>query len=575
MKHLTTYGMSSFESVMSDKRYYVDKTMYIEKLEQVKYPIFLRPRRFGKSLFTETLRWYYDIKAAHRFDELFGNLYIGKKPTQRKNSYFFLKLDFSGMGNWIEGDKNSIRNLFNQKIATSLTFFLFHYADLLKLDDNFINNLSINYKDNATGALEFAIGQVNKVSGKMFIAIDEYDSLTNAMALYYKDADESENEYLNILKKNGFFRAFFETIKAGTASAVDQVYITGILPITIADMNSGFNIATWITFDRRFSSMLGITHNEFEQLIDSITNDYNISHNKESIQNISKRYYNGYKFHEKGELVYNPMMSMYLLDNLMHFDELPENLIDNNLRIDFNQLSYIFGNNTEHRNKIIKALTENKEYEFNSDLRVSFDMNAYREGKFITEGLYYSGILTFSDNSSYLKIPNLVTYEFMLTYFNRIMDFNTSGILLTKIVSEYIRFADVNTLIKNFFQLVIQKYPGDFFKNVNESFYHGLLFYILWNTMPKDCYEVLTEYQVTTGQVDIMVRSLPGARVAAQLQDLFELKRVAKHAKEAEFAAQFHSAKDEMKLYKTGDFAQWRGVAVCFRGNKDFRMEVS
>lgn len=202
-------------------------------------------------------------------------------------------------------------------------------------------------------------------------------------------------------------------------------------------------------------------------------------------------------------------------------------------------------------------------------------MSAYKEGRYISEGLFYSGILTYGDYQDELRIPNLVTYEFVLNYFNRIMNFDGGSSVTGKITGNYVRTGDVLNMIDNFFKLIIQEYPGDFFKNVNESFYHGLLFYVLWHKLFKDSYEVLPEYQLTNGQADFMVRTFKDARVRCHLNDLFELKRVPKNASDAEFEAKFREAKNDIKKYLTGKYANWRGVAICFRGNKDYKIEIS
>lgn len=574
MQRLIPYGDSNFERIINENKYYVDKTMYIEPLEKVNWPVFLRPRRFGKTLFTETLRWYYDLKAADRFDELFGKLYIGKKPTPNHNKYFFLKLDFSGMSAWSESEVNFIKEQFDSMVSTRIRYFLDYYKNELNIDYDSLNTFEKDYRNNASGALTKAIAAVHNVAGKMFIAIDEYDSLTNAMAIYYKDATEDENEYLNILKKGGFFRGFFETIKSGTSTSIAQTYITGILPITIADMNSGYNIAKWITFHPWFSNMLGITKDEFSKLLDEIYSENSIQLKRKRTIEICEKYYNGYKFNTKSETVYNPMMTLYVLDNIINFGTLPQIMADNNLRIEYNQIAYLFGNNTEKRDEIITQITNKKEIEFYSTLQVSFNMDDYKEGKYITEGLFYSGILSYSDNYSILRIPNLVTYEFVLSYFNRIMAFETGGLLYTKIISGYAKSGNVSELIGQFFNIVIQEFPGDFFKNVNESFYHGLLFYIIYNALPNDLFEVLPEFQLTNGKVDLMVRSFKDEMVKHSLNDLFELKQVPKSATDSQFKVRFEEAKSAMKGYLTGKYANWRGIAICFRGNKDYLIEI-
>lgn len=199
MQRKIPYGDCNFERIITENNYYVDKTMYIEKIEKVNWPVFLRPRRFGKTLFAETLRWYYDLKAADRFDELFGKLYIGKNPTSNHNKYFFLKLDFSGMSAWSESEVDFVKNQFNSRILSELIGFLKYYEDELGIDNQFLSFFNSEFHDDAAGGLTRIFSLVTKTNRKMFIAIDEYDSLTNAMAIYYKYATEEENEYLNIL----------------------------------------------------------------------------------------------------------------------------------------------------------------------------------------------------------------------------------------------------------------------------------------------------------------------------------------------------------------------------------------
>ena len=362
MQKRIPYTISNFETIIKENYYFVDKTKYIEELEKIKTPIFLRPRRFGKTLFTEILRYYYDFKYKSRFRELFGNLYIGKNPTPKHNTYYYLKLNFSGMSAWAEDNKNFIKKQFDSGIMITLNSFLRYYQKELKLETYDLRKFKEEFKNDSAGGLKEITALVNDQNGKIFLAIDEYDALTNAMAVYYQNMSETENEYLNILKRGGFFRSFFEAIKHGTSTAIDQVYITGILPITIADMNSGFNIATWITFNRRFTNMLGFTENEVKKLVDEIYDDYKITIDKKRILVIMKQYYDGYKFSHKSENMYNPMMTLYFLNHLIDTNELPDLMLDTNIRIDYNQISYIFGNNNKKRDEIILQITENKKW---------------------------------------------------------------------------------------------------------------------------------------------------------------------------------------------------------------------
>ncbi len=568
------YGISNFETIATENYYFVDKTKYLEEIDNIKYPIFLRPRRFGKSLFTEMLRCYYDLKYANRFKEIFGNYYIGKNPTKRHNTYFFINFNFSGLRAYAKNDKEIVEKNFNINNNSVIYSFLQYYKDDLNLNDEIIESYRIEFQYNSAGALAKIINLVYTTGKKLFIAIDEYDSLTNAMAMYYQYASEHENEYLNILRSGGFFRGFFEIIKFGTATSVDKVYITGILPITIADMNSGFNIAKWITFNEKFTNMLGFTYAETENLVNEVCTDYNLTASKAEMLKTMKQYYDGYKFTRKGEYLFNPMMTLYFLDNLIENDEFPDLLIDENLRIDYRQIAFIFGNNTEARNEIITEITEHKKINFSSNLNVNFKMINYKNGDYIIEGLYYSGILSHSNYWNELKIPNLVTYNMALDYFKEINNFTTTGFQTSKIVKNYQKTGNVHDLLENFFEKIIKKFPGDFFKNANESFYHGLLFHILWNTFTKNIYEVLPEYNLPTGQADIMLRTLNSAEAQYNLNDIFEIKQVHKGKSDAVFEQKFKEVKIQAKKHLANNNKNWRIIAICFRGNKDYKIKT-
>ena len=573
MKRLIPYGLSNFERLITENNYYIDKTRYIEYLEKVNYPVFLRPRMFGKTLFTEMLKWYYDIKAKDRFNEIFGNLYIGKNPTGNQNKYFVLTLNFSGMDTFV-GSEEELRLQFYRHLISQFKQFLTHYEQFFDINETYIRAFYTIYESNAVAAFDEILRLVNKANSKLYLCIDEYDSLTNALAIRYRYSTYDDNIYLNILQKGGFFRAFFEAIKSATQTAIHQVYITGILPITISDMKSGFNIATWITFAPNFINMLGITESEFDTLIQKIYTDYPITLDKQQIKATIKQYYNGYCFCQGFEQVYNPMMTLYFLDYVINYNQYPPYLLDRNIRIDYNQIAFLFGQNTDRAGEIMTKIIDKQTYNFFSTLDVAFDMIDYKEGRRITEGLFYSGILTYSNIPDVLKIPNLVTYTFTLDYFNQIKKFEVDNEKSAVWMEEYQHKTNVVALIEGFFKDVIQQFPGSFFSNVNESFYHGLFFQILFNSTTRNNFEVLPEYSLPNGRVDLMLRSFPGAKVMCELHDLFEIKCVAKNASDAKLLAKLKEAKSQMQDYLTGDYANWRGIAVCFRGNKDFKYQV-
>ena len=575
MQKLMPYGLANFRRVMEESYYYVDKTHYLPLLEKVNTPVFLRPRRFGKSLFTEMLRWYYDIKAAPLFDTLFGKLHVGKNPTPLKNSFYFLGMDMSGMSDYSENDKDFIHKNFNLTAMGYIADFLRNYSEQLEIDETFIDKFESKYRKNAGEAIKGAVQLVNKKNGKVYLVIDEYDALTNAMAINYIHANDQDNEYLNITRKGGFFRSFFESIKGCMKIGLDRVFITGILPITISDMNSGFNIAEWITHEEEFINMLGLTEEELFGLLSEIyNNNPDITLPMNEVQSFLKRYYNGYYFSKEAAPVYNPMMVLSCLKTIMKYNRYPGLPADQNIRVQYNQVAYIFGKNDTSRDAIIKEITEKKTYKFKINIGRQFNMKDYKSGRFIPDCLYYLGLLTHGKKYSEFVVPNLVTYEMILSYFEEIMNFSTEGAGYDSMVIDFMETGDMESFVKSFFEEIIRKFPGDFFKDVNESFYRGLFFHILYSFLPNDLYDVFPEFNLPDGTVDLYINSRKLPEELVKLKDLIEIKRVPKSATDTELKAQFKEAEDQVLGYRTGDYKEFRAVALCFRGNKDYKLKI-
>lgn len=576
MERLIPYGVANFKDIIEENYYYVDKTHYIPLLEKTKTPVFLRPRRFGKSLFTEMLRWYYDIAAKPLFEKIFGNLYVGKNPTPLRNSYYFLAMDFSGLSDYAAGDKDFVRKKFCAKVIRCIDDFLRTYAALLEIDEAFIVQFRQTNTDDAGGALEELVKLVSRKGGAVYLVIDEYDALTNAMAINYIHAKDEENEYLNITRKGGFFRSFFESIKGCMKIGLERVFITGILPITISDMNSGFNIAKWITHDPPFINMLGLTEKELEGLLAEVYGENpEITLPVEEVKHFLKRYYNGYRFSQTAETVYNPMMVLSCLQSIIDYNRYPEIPADQNIRVQYDQVAYIFGKNDAGRDEVIKKITENRRIKFKITPNRMFNMKDYKSGRFIPDCLYYLGLLTYGIRYNDFEIPNLVTYEMILSYFERIMDFETDGMGFDGMVIDLMEEGNMEAFTARFFEEIIQKFPGDFFKDVNESFYRGLFFHVLYTYLPADIYEVFPEFNLPQGCVDLIIRSRQIPEGLVKLEDLIEIKQVPKSASDARLEAKFNEAKEQVKKYQAGDYGNYRKVAVCFRGNKDYKVSVS
>ena len=235
-------GISNYETIVRENRIYVDKTKYIEKMENLadKTIMFLRPRKFGKTLFTSTLECYYDKNREERFEELFGNTYIGNNPTENRNSYNILRFNFSGIST--ETLEDAIKG-FREKVDQGI--------------NSFVNNYELDFYNNPEQSTEGILGSLfqafkfQRPQDKIYVIIDEYDHFANELLGFKTD------EFKNLVAKNGKIRKWYEILKEGTETVVDRIFITGVAPVTLDSTTSGFNIARDITKDIEFNDMLG------------------------------------------------------------------------------------------------------------------------------------------------------------------------------------------------------------------------------------------------------------------------------------------------------------------------------
>jgi hypothetical protein len=323
MKKRIPYGVGDFETLRKSNMYYIDKTRIIERLEQHQYPFLIRPRRFGKSLLVSILEDYYDIEKKDEFDLLFNGLYIQKHPTPEKNKYLVLRLDFSG----IETDqgKGKLFQSFTNKIKKYALIFLEHYKNILnkELYDE------INNSKDPTEIITSLTTLMRQSQQKMYLLIDEYDNFANDLI-----GANADTLYYEILSKTGFVRTFYEAVKSGAQEgAIGRIFMTGVIPIMLDDLTSGFNIAKNITLEREFNSLLGFTQSEVEAMMDYYWDfikeaPENTEEKKQKALKNMKTFYNGYLFSEEcKERVYNPDMALHFMDSFQH-GEYPEFMID-------------------------------------------------------------------------------------------------------------------------------------------------------------------------------------------------------------------------------------------------------
>ena len=400
-------GISNYEKLIEEKRIYVDKTKYIEKMENLTDStiMFLRPRKFGKTLFTSTLECYYDKNRAGKFDELFENTYIGKNPTPNKNRYCILRFNFSGIST--ETLEETIKG-FKNEVATSIEVFVAKYG----LD--FI----VNKDDEAEMILNnlFKAFYIQKAFDKIYVMIDEYDHFANELLGFRTD------EFKELVAKNGKIRKWYEILKKGTETVVDRIFITGVAPITLDSTTSGFNIARDITKNIMFNDMLGFSKEDVKYLMTEI----DIPEEKqEKLLPIIKANYDGYIFSdmikEKYEnyKMYNSNMTLYFLNAYQEQKEVPEELVDINILSDYRKIE-AFMDLCQNMNKIELLEKIVAEEPVESELTEKFNAEISFGEKELISLLFYLGYLTIKENEfGVLKFttPNEVIRTIYSNYF--------------------------------------------------------------------------------------------------------------------------------------------------------------
>ena len=405
------YGVSNYRMIAEQENLYIDKTRFIELLEdKYKYISFLRPRRFGKSLFISTLLYYYDEYYADIWKNLFKDTYIGKNPTKEKSSFRILFLEFSGINTT---NNETIYRGFTFGLRSNLSTYLEKY-EYNETEIKHIN--SLNDPENLMKEF-FKIVKNDKI----YILIDEYDNFANAIL------GESMDSFKKILGKGGFVRSFYEVIKTATQTGIAQrVFITGVTPITMDTMTSGFNIIEDITRDEEFNELAGFNLSETKEVLSHLFNECNTSTssatvNQKKVINDMIYLYNGYKFNINAkERVFNSTMVMYFVKK---FDnkrcKYPSELLDVNVASDYKKIMQLFQiGDVEDNYKVLNELIETNKTRATLKSRFDFDKDFIRDD-FVTL-LYSLGFITINNEvlgETEFIIPNNTIKTLYFDYF--------------------------------------------------------------------------------------------------------------------------------------------------------------
>ena len=324
------YGMADFHAIRRDGFLYVDKTRFVRELENERYAFFLRPRRFGKTCWVSVLEHYYDRTRKEGFETLFKDLDIGRNPTANRSSYAVLRLDFSAIGT----RPALLEENFEGHCDTRLRGMLEVNADLFPdgLARRILSPPTIGRR------LDALFFHAERLGVRLFLLIDEYDNFANTIL-----AGEGEAAYRHLTHGGGFLRDFFATVKAGTASGgLERLFITGVSPVTLDDVTSGFNIGTNIGFEAAYNRMAGFTAAEVRGLVETYRELGVFDADPNAALAVMGEWYNGYRFAEDAEDdVYNTDMVLYYLKHSIPNKRGPRYLIDTNVRVDYAKLRHL------------------------------------------------------------------------------------------------------------------------------------------------------------------------------------------------------------------------------------------
>ncbi|WP_259326465.1 ATP-binding protein, partial [Segatella copri] len=406
------YGMQNFEDVIKEDCYYVDKTPFIEQIEESnKYFFFIRPRRFGKTLTLSMLENYYDINKKDKFDEIFGKLYIGQNPTPEHNTYLIIHLNFAEVAAGLDDYKDGLDN----HCSLVFNFFCDIYAHILPAD----TKEGMEKLTDAVSQLRFLCQKCQEVGKKIYLFIDEYDNFTNMILAH----EEHLVGYRNQTHGEGYLRQFFNTIKGTAGNSLGRVFVTGVTPVTMDNLTSGFNIGTNYSLSPDFNEMTGFTEEEVRKMLDYYGSVLPFNHTTDELIKVMKPWYDNYCFAEEryGETtMYNSMMVLYFVDNYIDYEyQITKKMVEANIRIDYDKLRMLIRHDKEfaHDASIIQQLVT--QGFVIGTLNENFPAERINDPDNFLSLLFYFGMVTIDgtyDGETKFIIPNEVVRDQMYTY---------------------------------------------------------------------------------------------------------------------------------------------------------------
>ena len=545
------YGMQNFEDVIKEDCYYVDKTPFIEQIEESnKYFFFIRPRRFGKTLTLSMLENYYDINKKDKFDEIFGKLYIGQNPTPEHNTYLIIRLNFAEVAAGLDDYKDGLDN----HCSLVFNFFCDIYAHILPAD----TKEGMEKLTDAVSQLRFLCQKCQEVGKKIYLFIDEYDNFTNMILAH----EEHLVRYRNQTHGEGYLRQFFNTIKGTAGNSLGRVFVTGVTPVTMDNLTSGFNIGTNYSLSSDFNEMTGFTEEEVRKMLDYYGSVLPFNHTTDELIKVMKPWYDNYCFAEEryGETtMYNSMMVLYFVDNYIDYEyQITKKMVETNIRIDYDKLRMLIRHDKEfaHDASIIQQLVT--QGFVIGTLNENFPAERINDPDNFLSLLFYFGMVTIDGTykgETKFIIPNEVVRDQMYTYLldtykenDLVYDRYSKGKLESKLAyhGEY----------KPYFEYIadcLKKYSSQRDKQKGEAFVHG---FTLAMTSQNKFYRPISELDNDGGYADIFLSPLCDIYKDMVDSYIIELKYSKSQTTDEQVKKLFEEASAQISRYADSDMVR-------------------
>ena len=494
------YGMMNFIDVREDDCYYVDKTHYIPLIENAnKYFFYIRPRRFGKSLTISMLHHYYNILEADKFEKWYGDLYIGKHPTPERNSYLIIYLNFAV----VNAELNSYRQSLDAHCNTEFNFFCDVYAQYLPEGIK----EEMNKKKGAIEQLDYLYKECIKTNQQIYLFIDEYDHFTNKILSEPSCLEDYKSETYG----TSYLRSFFDTVKAGTDSTIKRCFVTGVSPVTMDDLTSGFNIGTNYSLSPEFNEMTGFNEEEVRAMLDYYATTCQFHHSTDELIEAMKPWYDNYCFAEKsygGTTMYNSNMVLYFVDNyIRNGGYMPRNMVEENIRVDYNKLRMLIRKDKEFAHDASTIQTLVQQGYITGELKTGFPAETIAEPDNFISLLFYFGMLTISgtlEGETKLTIPNQVVreqlYSYLLDTYNE-ADLRFDNWEKGKLASAMAYRGDWKAYF-DYIAECLHRYSSQRDKQKGEAYVHG---FTLAMTAQNRFYRPISEQENQEGYADIFM----------------------------------------------------------------------